>query len=198
MTLSYLCDDCYKQAVTHIWESRRFESMYTMQGKTRPTRHVRFPRQSTYVRRTLPVGDPRTLQPFMRRRQIWTDHTAPKKKGSQHNSQHVGWPICGSVPSFSSEPANEAGGVSQAPDNNQLLGLSDPYHRHAIDTFNTCSWGPTEWSLIDTGGGYNIRGVGSPHTHSPTFPTRCPYFPLMAPPGLHFNQVSAFKPKCWV
>jgi hypothetical protein len=40
MSLSYLRDDCHKQAVTHIRESRRFESMYTLQGKTRPTRHT--------------------------------------------------------------------------------------------------------------------------------------------------------------
>jgi hypothetical protein len=66
-SLSYLRDDCHKQAVTHIRQSRRFESIYTLQGKIRPTRHVRFPRQSTYARRTLPVGGPHTWQPFMRR-----------------------------------------------------------------------------------------------------------------------------------
>jgi hypothetical protein len=141
MPLSYLRDDCHKQAVTHIWESRWFKSMYTLQEKTRPTWHVRFPRQSTYARRTLPVGGPRTWQSFVRRQQIWTYPTAPEKKGSRHNSQHVGWPICGSIPSFSPEPANEVGAVSQAPDGDQLLGLSGPYHRHVIGTFNTCSWG---------------------------------------------------------
>jgi hypothetical protein len=46
--------------------------------------------------------------------------------------------------------------------------------------------------------GYNHGGPSLPDTHSPTFPTSYPHFPLMAPPGLHFNQVSAFKPKCWV
>jgi hypothetical protein len=40
MTLSYLCDDYHKQAVTHIRESRRFESMYTLQEKIRPTRYT--------------------------------------------------------------------------------------------------------------------------------------------------------------
>jgi hypothetical protein len=40
MSLSYLHDDCHKQAVTHIPESRRFESMYTLQEKTQPTRHT--------------------------------------------------------------------------------------------------------------------------------------------------------------
>jgi hypothetical protein len=45
----------------------------------------------------------------------------------------------GSVPSFSPDLANEAEGVSQAPDDDQLLGLPDLYHQHAIDMFNTCS-----------------------------------------------------------
>ncbi len=40
MPLSYLRDECHKQVVTHIRESQRFESMYTLQGKTRPTRHT--------------------------------------------------------------------------------------------------------------------------------------------------------------
>jgi hypothetical protein len=40
MSLSYLCDDWYKQAVTHIRESRRFELMYTLHEKTRPTCHT--------------------------------------------------------------------------------------------------------------------------------------------------------------
>jgi hypothetical protein len=40
MSLSYLHADCHKQADTHIRESRRFESMYTLQGKTQPTHHM--------------------------------------------------------------------------------------------------------------------------------------------------------------
>jgi hypothetical protein len=40
MSLSYLHDDCHKQVVTHIRESRRFELMHTMQGKTRTTHHT--------------------------------------------------------------------------------------------------------------------------------------------------------------
>jgi hypothetical protein len=176
MPLSYLRDDWHKQAVTHIWESRQFKSLYTLQGKTQPTRHVRFPRQSTYARCTLLAGGPCTWQPFMRHRQIWTDPTAPKKKGSRHNPQHADLPIRGSVPSFSPEPANEAGGVSQAADGDQLLGLSGPYHRHTIDTFNTCSRGPIEWSLTDTGGGYNLGGVGFPWTTpGPSRPAVSPF-----------------------
>jgi hypothetical protein len=118
-----------------------------------------------------------------------------RKKGSRHNPQHAGWPIRGSAPSFSPKPANEAGGVSQAPDNDQLLGLPGPYQRHVIGTFNTCSWGLTEQSLIDTGRGYNLGGAGLPHTHSPTFPTSCLSFPLVAPPDLHFNQAPLLKPQ---
>jgi hypothetical protein len=38
--IKLLRDDCHKQVVTHIRESRWFESMYTLQGKTRPTRHT--------------------------------------------------------------------------------------------------------------------------------------------------------------
>jgi hypothetical protein len=49
----------------------------------------------------------------------------------------------------------EVVGLIQASVDNRLLGLSDSYHRHAIDTFNTCSRGPTHRSLTDTVGGYN-------------------------------------------
>jgi hypothetical protein len=77
-----------------------------------------------------------------------------------------------------------------------LLGLPDPYHRHAVGTFNTYSWGPTHLSLTDTGGVYNLKGVSLPHTHYPTFSTRCLHFPLRVPPGLQFNQVLSTKSKC--
>jgi hypothetical protein len=94
-----------------------------------------------------------------------------------------------------SHNSQRAVGKSQAPVDNRLLGLSGPYHRHAIGTFNTCSLGPIARSLIDTSGGYNDGGASLPHTHSPTFPTCCPHFPLMAPPGLYFNQVLVKRPK---
>jgi hypothetical protein len=89
-------------------------------------------------------------------------------------------------------------GEKSTPVDNRLLGLLGPYHRHAIGTFNTCLRGPTERSLSDTGGGYNLRGAGLPHTHSPAFPTSCPHFPLVAPPGLDFNQILVNRPKCLV
>jgi hypothetical protein len=130
-----------------------------------PTNTTHMIPTSVHVRsRMLPVGGPCTWQPFTGHWHIWTHPIAPEKKGSWHNPQHTGWPIHGSVPSFSPEPTNEAGGVSQAPDGDQLLGLPGPYHRHEIGTFNTCSRGPTERSLIDTGRGYNLGGAVLPHT----------------------------------
>jgi hypothetical protein len=61
----------------------------------------------------------------------------------------------------------EVVGISQAFIDSGLLGLLGPYHRYAIDTFNTCSRGLTHRALTDTGGGYNH---------------------LRVPPGLQFNQ----------
>jgi hypothetical protein len=116
--------------------------------------------------------------------------TAPEKKGSRHNLQHVGWPICGSIPSSSPEPANEVVEKAKTYINSMLLGLPSPYHWHKIGTFNTCSWGTTGRSLIDTAGGYNLGGADLPRTHSLTFPTSCPHFTLVAPPDLHV----AFRP----
>jgi hypothetical protein len=97
-----------------------------------------------------------------------------------------------------SHNSQRAVGKSQAPIDKRLLGLPGPYHRHAIGTFNTCSWGSTERSLIDTVGSYNLGGAGLPHTHSLTFPTSYPHFPLVAMSGIHFNQVLANRPKCCV
>jgi hypothetical protein len=161
--------------------------MYTPQEKARPTWRIRFPRQSTYARCTLPVGSPRMWQPFMKSSAVIDRATAPEKKGSQHNPQHTGWPIIGSIPSFSPEAAIEAVGVKPPYVDNQLLGLPGPYHRHAIGTFNTYSRGPTHQSLTNTGGGYNLGGAGFPHTTSrPAQPAISP-FHLRAPPSLQFT-----------
>jgi hypothetical protein len=77
----------------------------------------------------------------------------PEKKGSRYNPHHVGWPIHGSVPSFSPITTNEAVGKSQAFIDIWLLCLTGSYHRHGIGTFNTCSRWSTHRSLTDTGGG---------------------------------------------
>jgi hypothetical protein len=81
-------------------------------------------------------------------------------------------------------------GQSQHSIDGRLLGLPGLYLRHAIDTFNTCSRGPTHRSLTDTGGGYNLRGVGF-HITLPDFPNRLSStFHLRAPPGLRLSNLN--------
>jgi hypothetical protein len=84
--------------------------------------------------------------------------------------------------SFLSWANQWSSGESQTSVNSKLLVLLGPYHRHAIGTFNTCSWGQTYRSLTDTGGGYNLEGADLPHTtHQPsqlavsTFHLRAPH-----------------------
>jgi hypothetical protein len=160
--LSYLRDDCHKQAVTHIRESQRFESMHTLQRKNWPTRHVCFPRQSTYARRTLPVGGPHTWQPFTSHRQSYcsrekglpTQSTAHRLTDLRVRTQFLSW-------------ANQwSSGECQTSINSRLLGLPGPYHWHAIGTFNTCSRGPTHRSLTNIGGATTME---VPAFHIPLF-----------------------------
>jgi hypothetical protein len=125
--------------------------------------------------------------------QIWTDPTALEKKGSWHNPLHAGWPIRGSVPSFSPKPTNKVVDLSQVSVDDKLLGLLGPYHQHAIGTFNTCSRGSTHRSLTDTSGGYNFGSPGFPHTTP--WPSRqtVSTFHLRVPPGLQFIQILSTK-----
>jgi hypothetical protein len=160
--------------------------MYTLQGKTRPTWHIRFPRQSTYVWRTLPTGGPRTWQSFMSHPQAWTDALLPRKSAPGSTSQ-PGWVVCGTRLSFSPNTTIEAVRLSQVPVGGRLLGLPDPYHQHAIGTFNTCSRVPTPQSLTDAGGGYHIENLKMATTLSPPFPSEGSTNPLMAPPGLRLS-----------
>jgi hypothetical protein len=124
--------------------------------------------------------------------------TAPEKKGSRHNPQRNADRSAGPYPASLLSQSMKQWGQSQASINGRLLGLLGPYHQYVIGTFNTCSRGPTERSLTDTCGCYNFGGAALPHTYSPTFLTSCPHFPLVAPPGLQFNQVLTTKPKCCV
>jgi hypothetical protein len=150
--------------------------MYTMQGKTRPTRHVHFPRQSTYTQRTLPAVSPRTWQPFIQSSVDLNRPTAPEKKGSRHNPQHTGRLIRRTVPNFSPTTTNGTVGKSQASVDNRLLGLPGPYHWDVIGMFNTCSRVPTPRSLTDTGGGYNLGGADfSNTTPRPSQPAVSPF-----------------------
>jgi hypothetical protein len=144
--------------------------MYTLQRKIWPTRHVRFPRQSTYAQCTLSAGGPHMWQPFASHQQRWTDPTAPEKKGSRHNPQ-PGWVIRSSATQFLSQHSYWSSNESQISVDSRLLGLSGSYHWYAIGTFKTCSRIPTPWSLTNTGGGYHIENLKIATGLFPPFPS---------------------------
>jgi hypothetical protein len=87
MSLSYLRDDCHKQVVTHIRESWRFESMYTLQGKS--DQHVTY--ASHFSSRTpdirflqaVPVRDNLSLAPTKSKQ-------APTPRRSLGNQKQAG------------------------------------------------------------------------------------------------------------
>jgi hypothetical protein len=89
---------------------------------------------------------------------------------------------------FFSQANQWSSGKSQTSVDNRLLGLPDSYHRLAIDTFNTCSQGPTHRSLIDTGRSYNLGGVSLPDTTLRPSQPAISTFHLKAPLSLQFNQ----------
>jgi hypothetical protein len=102
--------------------------------------------------------------------------TALEKKGSRYNPQLDDCLIRGFVHNFSLTTVNEAVGKRKIYVDNQLLDLPGPYHRYVIGTFNTCPRGPTHRSLTDTGGGYNLEGVGFSYTtHRHFVPTVSPF-----------------------
>jgi hypothetical protein len=90
-----------------ISESRGDSNRYTpCREKPRPIRHVRFARQSTYARRTLPVVGPRTWQYFTLIQQNWTDSLLLRKGAPDSTSQPV-WVVRGTHLSFSPKTAIE-------------------------------------------------------------------------------------------
>jgi hypothetical protein len=144
--------------------------MYTLQGKIWPTRHLRFPRHSKYARRTLPAGGP--VRDNLSR---VTDRVGQillhLRKSAPDSTSQLSWVVHGTYFSFSPKTAIEAVGLSQAPVDDRLLGLSGSYHRHAIGTFNTYSRVPTPRSLTDTGGGYHIENFRIAITISSPIPS---------------------------
>jgi hypothetical protein len=144
--------------------------MYTLQGKTRPTRHVCFPRQSTYTRCMLPAVVPVRDNLSRVTDMVGRILLLPRKSAPDSTSQ-PGWVTHGTRLSFSPKTTIEAVGLNQAHVDGRLLGLPGPYHWHAIGTFNTCSRVPTPQSLTDTGGGYHIENLGIATTLFPSFPS---------------------------
>jgi hypothetical protein len=152
MPLSCLHANYHKQAVTHIRES--------LQRK--PDQHTtHIPRSVRVCSQTIRISRGQHRATFR-----IVVNKFEQIHCSRSNPQHTGWLVCGSVPSFSPITDNKAVRKKQASVDNQLVGLPDTYLRHAIDTFNTCSRGPTHRSLTDIGGGYNL-GVASFLHHTP-------------------------------
>jgi hypothetical protein len=180
MSLSYLRDDCHKQAVTHIGELRWFESMYTLQGKTRSTCHVRFPCQSTYAQRTLPAGSPHTWQPFTSHRQSWAGPLLPRKRAPD-TIQRVGWQIYGFVPSFSHEPTNKVVGVKPSIYQRPATRLTGPISP-ACDRYVQYLLAGANPSVLNRHRhGLQPWRCRLGTYHSPTLPTSCLHFPPKRP-----------------
>jgi hypothetical protein len=108
------------------------------------------------------------------------------------------WPIHGSVPNFSPEPANEAVGAKPSIYQRSATRLTEPIPQVCDRYAQYLLAGATHRSLTDTGGGYNLEGASFLcTTPRPSRPAVSP-FHIRAPPGLQFNQVSTTKPKCLV
>jgi hypothetical protein len=164
------------QVVTHIRESRWFESMYTLQGK--PDTH------DTYTSRASPHmplvrflrGVPVRGNLLRSCQQHWTKLLLPRKRAP--------------VPIHSTPADWSSRGKAKHLLSTSYIGLLGTYHQYVISTFNTCSWGPTHRSLTDIGRGYNLTGVGFLH-HTPQ-PSQLMvlHFPLVALPSLRLTNLN--------
>jgi hypothetical protein len=121
--------------------------------------------------------------------------TTPEKKGSWYNSQHNGWSIRRSVPSFSPNPTNEAVGAKSTSCWRSTTRLTRHIYQYAIGTFNTCSREPTYRSLTDTGGGYKLGGVVFPHITSQPSPSTVSAFHLRACPVSNLTNNPPMVPR---
>jgi hypothetical protein len=140
MSLSYLRAGGHKQEVTHIWESRRFESMYILQGK--PDQHA------TCIPHSVCVWS-QTIY-FSRGQCIATFHVVINRFEQNHCPWEEGLPTQ-PTPRQLTRPwvrtqllsHNSQWGSGEKPTfyDNRLLGLPGSYLWHAIGTFNTCSRG---------------------------------------------------------
>jgi hypothetical protein len=124
-------------------------------GETRPTRHMpsmlhqRMVPDHTYLTRS-------THRNLLRsRQQSWAGPLLLRKRAPVTiHSTPAGRSVGPYLVSLPRQPLNQCG-QSQSSIDGRVLGLPGSYHRHVIDTFNTCSRGPTHLSLTDTGESYN-------------------------------------------
>jgi hypothetical protein len=161
---------------THIQELRWFKLMYTMQGKTGPTRHTH-PTLSlhmipdhTYLTRSTHHNLSRSHQ------QISTDPLPLRRRAPDtiHSSTIV-WSAGPYPASLTQQPMRRWGKTSfQWQPTTRLTGPISPTHR----------------SLTNIDGGYNLEDASFPHiTPRPSQPMVSP-FHLWAPPDLQFIQES--------
>jgi hypothetical protein len=163
--------------------------MYTLQGNTWPTRHTysmlgsclaldhMYVTWSAYSNLSWVINSVGQILLFMR-------------KNAPNSTSQLSWVARRTRLSFSPNTTNEGVGLSQTSIDGRLLGLLGPYHQHVIGTLNTSSWGPTHWSLTDTGGGYNLGGASFPyHTPWPSQPTVL-RFPPKGPAQSQVNNVT--------
>jgi hypothetical protein len=166
-------------------------------GETRPTHHTHpmlIPRMipnHTYLTWSTHSNLSRSHQ------QSWIGPLLPRKRAPDTiQSTPADWST-GSYPVFLQSQPMKQWGQNQLSVDGRLLGLSDPYHRHAIGTFNTCSRGPTYRSLIDTRGGYNLEGISFPNTTPWPSQPMVSRFHLRAPLGLQVSYLSNSGFQVW-
>jgi hypothetical protein len=171
--------------------------MYTMHGKTQQTCHICFPRQSTYVQRTLPAGSPGMWQPFTSHQQSWagplllrrrapdTIHSTPLTNPHVHTqllSRASQW-SSGAKPSIYQWPTTRL--------TRPLSQVWDWYVQYLLVEANrtVLNWhrrGATTLEML----AFHVPLLDLPDQlspHSPSGPARSP-----------FKQVLTTRPKCWV
>jgi hypothetical protein len=120
------------------------------------------------------------------RQQSWAGPLLPWKRAPDPIHSTTADRSVGSYPIFLPRQPLKQWGQSQPSVDDWLLGLPGPHFWHAIDTFNTCSWGPTHRSLTDIGEGYNLGGVDFSHYTLRPFQLTVFCFP---PKGPTWSQV---------
>jgi hypothetical protein len=166
-----------RQEVIHIRESQWFKSMYTIHGKP-----------DTYDTYTFCTSPRMPLVCFLRAVPVHGNLLLVVNNVRQsHSSQEKGTPdYIPNTPTDRSTGRHPISPPSQPLKQWRKLSicwwigyidLLSPYHQHVINTFNTCSRGPTHQSLIDIDGGTTLEVLAF-HITLSALPNRgCSAFP---------------------
>jgi hypothetical protein len=174
--------------VTHIQESRWFKLMYTLQGK-KPDQHVTYASHASPrtpgVRFLWAVPVRGNLSWVIDR--VEQAHCS-REEGLSTQSTARCWPIRGSVPSFSPEPANEAVGAKPSIYQQPATRLTRPISPVCDRYVQYLLVGANRTVLNRHRRGLQPWRCRLSMYHSPTFPTIYLPFPLVDPPGLHLTK----------